>query len=177
MTGPVHITFFLLSSNFLRRISLITETNLKQEKGNPKVNLTMLAFPKAIKVSVRQIDTHREPLREDKSRGFWAYMKHQVCYRYLPSLGVPSSFFILVYWYRVSLHSPGWPGTQSLNALASWKPRLLVYATIPRNFSSVCMSFYVQDHLRFYNWSDLRFKILSACLQVIWYSKIYIQPC
>ena len=70
MTGPVHITFFLLSSNFLRRISLITETNLKQEKGNPKVNLTMLAFPKAIKVSVRQIDTHREPLREDKSRGF-----------------------------------------------------------------------------------------------------------
>ena len=116
-------------------------------------------------------------LREDKSRGFWAYMKHQVCYRYMPSLGVPSSFFILVYWYRVSLHSPGWPGTQSLNTLASWKPRLLVYATIPRNFSSVCMSFYVQDHLRFYNWSDLRFKILSACLQVIWYSKIYIQPC
>lgn len=163
----------------VKRISLITETNLKQEKGKPKVNLTTLAVLKAIRVSVWQKNTHThtQPLKEYKSKGFWACMKHQVCYRYMPSLGVPSSFFILAYWYEVSLCSPGWPGTQTLSVLTSWKPWLLVYATTPRNSSSVRMSFYVQDHLRFYNWSDLRFKILATCLQIIWCIKICIQPC
>lgn len=46
------------------------------------------------------------------------------------SLGYPpriSTYYFSVYWYRVSLCSPGWSSTHNLPAYAKWMPR----ATMP----------------------------------------------
>lgn len=136
MIGYIYLTFSILSSSFLKRISLKTETNLKQEQRQPQGQFN--------KASISQSHQSKCTTKRD-IHTLWGkispgilepVLNTKMCYKYI-SLGVPSSFLIFFHWYRVSLCIPGWPGTQPLSAVASLKHWLLVYATIPKNSSSV----------------------------------------